>query len=91
MAINSARGPAWDKLRLFVLDRDSWLCTSCGKPLEGADATVDHISAINSGGDTLPRSSELCSLCRSCNSRKGDRVLMRLNYLNPRWLARSTA
>jgi 5-methylcytosine-specific restriction protein A len=61
----------WNRVRLTILDRDRWSCTYCGKHLEGADATVDHIVALANGGDRTDPSN-LTSSCRSCNSRKKD-------------------
>ena len=86
MAINSARGPEWEKLRLAVLDRDGWQCVACGALLEGGNATVDHIHAIDAGGEKLPPMEELVSLCRPCNSRKGTRPQLRITYVSQRWL-----
>lgn len=86
MAQNSARGPEWQALRLSVLERDGWQCVACGAFLEGDNATVDHIVAINAGGEKLPTSDELVSLCRPCNSRKGDRPQLRILYVSSRWL-----
>lgn len=77
---------AWKKLRQHVLDRDGWRCTYCGKPLEGADATVDHIIPVAAGGDTLPPMHGLLSACRSCNSSRQDRILTRMPWFNSRWL-----
>jgi 5-methylcytosine-specific restriction protein A len=86
MAKGSASGAEWDALRLKVLNRDGWVCTSCGKHLEGSDATADHITArANGGPDALWN---LVAMCRSCNAQKGARVLVRQNYFNPKWLDR---
>lgn len=80
------QGPGWQAQRIRVLDRDGWICTACGKALDGADATVDHIDpqALNRGRDYTD--DELAAMCRSCNSRKQDRVLVRMAWFNPRWL-----
>lgn len=76
---------AWKKLRLHVLNRDGWQCTSCGRPVEGADATADHIIPFVSVEESN-HMHNLITLCRSCNSTKQDRVQFRLNWVNPRWL-----
>jgi 5-methylcytosine-specific restriction endonuclease McrA len=47
-------------------------CRNCGKHLEGADATVDHIIPLSKGGDPASHSN-LAASCRSCNSRKRDK------------------
>lgn len=76
--------PEWKRLRLVVLDRDGWRCTSCAKPVEGSDATVDHIVPY-----TGPESNalhNLTTLCRSCNSSKQDRTLFRIDWARPHYL-----
>ena len=85
MSKHSARGAAWEAQRKRVLDRDGWVCTSCGKALEGADATVDHIEPIADDPDRIYEDHELASMCRRCNGIKQDRVLVRLAWFNPRW------
>jgi len=81
----SSRGAAWERTRLAVLDRDGWICTYCHKPLEGSDATVDHLIAKNHGGTDDP--DNLVAACRRCNGRKSDRVGdIRLDWFNPAWL-----
>lgn len=87
MSAGSSRGAAWEATRLRVLNRDGWICLlSCGKPLEGADATVDHITPKAAGG--TDDESNLIAACRTCNGRKRDQVLTRMPWFNPRWLER---
>lgn len=76
---------SWRKLRLLVLERDGWRCTACGKPIEGTDATVDHIVPFVSEAESNVMHN-LVALCRSCNSSKQDRTLIRLPWFNARWL-----
>lgn len=76
---------AWKKLRLVVLNRDGWRCTSCGIEVEGFNATVDHIEPFVSAGVSNVMHN-LTTLCRSCNSSKQDRRLFRLDWANRRWL-----
>jgi 5-methylcytosine-specific restriction endonuclease McrA len=84
MSQQSSRGAAWDKLRLKCLDRDGWVCAYCGKHLEGKDATADHIIAKENGGkDEL---TNLVSACRKCNGEKSDRIMVRMNWFNKKWL-----
>lgn len=84
MAEGSSRGPEWERIRRAVLERDGWLCSACSKPLEGDDATVDHIIPKAKGGtDDMVN---LISLCRSDNSKKGDRELLRVTWINTAWL-----
>ena len=85
MSEQSSRGAAWQKVRLAVLDRDGWICTACGKPLDGPDATVDHVIPKNLGG--TDDEDNLVAMCRTCNGRKSDRIEpIRQNWFNPRWL-----
>lgn len=84
MSKHSSKGKTWDATRLRVLDRDGWTCAFCGKPLEGPDATVDHLTSKSEGGtDDLWN---LVACCRTDNSRKGARELIRMPYINRKWL-----
>ncbi len=56
-------------LRWETFKRDGYRCVLCAKD---TDLTVDHIYPQSKGGDNNP--DNLRTLCRSCNSRKGDRV-----------------
>lgn len=63
------RAPIPDSVRATVLRRDGYACQSCGCR---DDLTLDHIYPWSLGGpDTVEN---LQTLCRSCNSRKRDRV-----------------
>lgn len=84
MSRHSSRGKAWEALRLRVLERDGWVCHYCTKQLQGDDATADHIVPKESGG--RDEESNLVAACRSCNSAKKDKALIRVTWLNPRWL-----
>ncbi|GAA3022096.1 HNH endonuclease [Microbacterium dextranolyticum] len=86
MSVASASGAAWNAQRRRVLDRDGWVCTSCGSwlafdhPDPRHDATVDHIEAVIHNAGKVYDDSELASMCRSCNSAKGDRPLVRVTW-----------
>jgi 5-methylcytosine-specific restriction endonuclease McrA len=56
-------------LRTRVFERDAYRCRRCGTWL---DLTVDHIFPESRGG-TLDMSN-LQTLCRTCNCKKGDRI-----------------
>lgn len=86
MSTNSARGPAWEAQRQRILNRDGWVCTSCSKHLEGGDATVDHVDPVAHNPGKTYRDDELVSMCRTCNGRKQDRLLIRQDWWNPRWI-----
>lgn len=80
MSKQSSRGAAWNKTRLFVLDRDGWVCAYCNRDAD----TVDHVLAKNNGGtDDV---SNLVAACRECNGRLQDRSLVRTTWVNRRWL-----
>lgn len=87
MSRQSSRGAAWNRLRLSVLERDGWVCAYCGKQLEGDDATVDHVIAKAAGG--TDDAANAVASCRRCNGRKQDKALLRVTWINSRWLARA--
>lgn len=63
------RAPISQELREFVFARDGRACLRC-KATEGL--TLDHIKPWSLGGPDA--ADNLQTLCRSCNSRKGDRA-----------------
>jgi hypothetical protein len=56
-------------VRQMVYRRDGYQCVTCGS---GEYLTLDHIHPWSLGGSDDP--SNLQTMCRSCNSRKGARV-----------------
>jgi HNH endonuclease len=54
--------------RLEIWQRDGFKCVECGSE---TSLTVDHILAVSKGGTN--DDSNLRTLCKSCNSRKGAR------------------
>lgn len=66
--MNMARAHVGPGKRKRVLDRDGRKCRTCGT---SDDLTVDHIVSVALGGGA--DMSNLQSLCRTCNSRKGAR------------------
>jgi HNH endonuclease len=53
-------------LRWEIFRRDGYRCMACGSH---HDLTIDHVWPVSRGG--LNDASNLRTLCRSCNSRKG--------------------
>ncbi len=64
------RQPLDPNVRWSVFQRDGYACSACGSQ---SDLTVDHIHPVALGGTNDP--SNLRTLCRSCNSRKGIRLI----------------
>lgn len=60
-------GPAWQKIRKAVIDRDGLYCRYCWKPC--AIVEIDHIHPLSRGGSNDLRN--LCVSCRDCNGMKG--------------------
>lgn len=71
----------WREQAARVKERDGYQCQACGAT---DDLTVDHITphAIDSGARA---DHELVTLCRSCNSRKGASLMVRIDYRAPGW------
>lgn len=70
-----------------ILARDGHQCQYCGTPLDDSNATIDHVVPITltgSAGNDYPDPA-LVAACRSCNSRKGARLLVRLPFASPAW------
>lgn len=63
------RPPIPDELRLRVYARDGFRCLHCGTT---EDLSLDHIYPFSLGGPDTEEN--LQTLCRSCNSRKGNRI-----------------
>ena len=53
----------WARVRLKVLDRDGWKCTTCSK---SGRLEVDHRVSMDDGGDIYAMDN-LQTLCRSCH------------------------
>ena len=58
------------RLRATILERDGRYCRQCGTT---EDLSIDHIIPERLGGTLDPDNLQV--LCRSCNSRKGARVI----------------
>lgn len=89
MSKQSSRGSAWERVRMFVLNRDDWTCAYCQKHLEGSDATADHIIPKDAGGTNDP--ANLVAACLRCNGLKSNKILIRTTWFNPRWFPNGAA
>ena len=78
----SSDSAAWKRVRARVLQRDAHTCGYCGREA----TTVDHIVARKNGG--TDDEANLIACCRSCNSAKGAKVMVRTAWFNPDWLDR---
>lgn len=66
--------PEWNTLREQVIGQKGSVCAECGRRIkEDKDITVDHIKPRSKYPDLALKIENLRVLCRSCNSRKGDR------------------
>lgn len=60
--------------RLAIHIRDGFSCTCCGRDLRNCapgEMALDHLTPRSHGGGN--ESSNLVTICRSCNSSRGDR------------------
>jgi 5-methylcytosine-specific restriction endonuclease McrA len=57
--------------RIKIFERDSYLCTYCGKQLTQHTVTLDHVTPIEKGGSHS--SENLVTSCLNCNSQKTNR------------------
>ena len=88
MSRASMRGRRWQALAAEVRDRDGHACQQCSAT---EDLTVDHVrpvaamtaDEIAAGAAYEP--SNLRTLCRSCNARKGDRTPAPVSWFNRRF------
>ena len=79
-AISDARAfyasAEWNIVRSLVLAEASRKCQVCGKLIRRkSDLTIDHILPRSKHPQLALERSNMRVLCRSCNSRKGDRLL----------------
>jgi 5-methylcytosine-specific restriction endonuclease McrA len=58
--------------RRNVLERDEHTCQYCGKHLDSASLTLDHVVPRSRGGQTVWEN--VVAACMRCNDRKGDRT-----------------
>lgn len=66
--------PEWNMLRKQAIKKGGRICAECGRKIrKDNDITVDHIRPRSKYPDLALKIENLRVLCRSCNSRKGDR------------------
>lgn len=68
LKMKAAGGTISHELRTVIFKRDGYQCLCCGST---TDLTLDHIIPLNLGGK---HKGNLQTLCRSCNSRKKDKL-----------------
>ncbi len=56
----------------LIYDRDRGQCAYCGKSINIADATIDHVLPLSQGGSSSW--DNLVNCCKVCNQRKGNRT-----------------
>ena len=68
------RGSVYVKVsRAEIFERDAHQCYLCGRGVPPGFETIDHVVPLARGGAHVPDNLRLA--CRSCNSRKGTRLL----------------
>jgi 5-methylcytosine-specific restriction endonuclease McrA len=85
MSVHSSKGQAWELLCKQVIARDGGVCQyqMGGGCTNDKDLTVDHILAKANGGTDTEHN--LITACRSCNSKKGMKMMNRAAWTNTRW------
>ena len=67
------RSKQWQKARVYVLQRDNYLCTMCGSPAEEVHHII-HLTPDNINDPNITINPEnLKSLCRDCHHRVHER------------------
>lgn len=61
----------YSKANVFL--RDKYTCQYCGKKLENAECTIDHVIPRVKGGKT--KWNNVATSCKKCNNAKADRDL----------------
>ncbi len=63
------------------------ICSGCGKEVYGSDITLDHILPVSLYPDLRLDPTNIQVMCRDCNSRKQDRIAVRLSYFNEKYVS----
>jgi 5-methylcytosine-specific restriction endonuclease McrA len=61
------RGQRWHTIRMAVLERDGFVCRSCGK---GGRLEVDHVHPVKTHPELSFDPANLQALCTACHTRK---------------------
>lgn len=64
--------------RKNVLQRDAYQCQYCGHKFDKSSLTMDHVIPKSKGGTNAW--SNVVTCCKSCNERKGDKLLSELGW-----------
>lgn len=68
--VPAARCPAFTRFNVFL--RDEWYCQYCSQKHATNELTFDHVIPKSRGGKTSW--SNIVTACRSCNTKKGDKM-----------------
>jgi len=80
--------PKWRRTKAAYEKTVPHVCVVCGKQdLVGMDLTVDHILPRHDYPDLQYDLNNLQIMCRSCNSSKQNRINVRRDYFNPKWIS----
>jgi len=66
----------WTRIRAKVFERDNYTCQYCGD--QNTALECDHIYPASLGG--LAIESNLITACKSCNRKKGNKIIANRNY-----------
>lgn len=83
MSKQSRRGPAWDKVRGPILERDGVCQLQYGGCTYDTDLTIDHIVPVSLGGSDDEWN--LQAACRTCNGKKSNNMQTRNYWIDEEW------
>ena len=73
--------PEWNIIRKQVIKQKGRVCAECGRRIiRNIDITVDHIKPRSKYPELSLKIENLRVLCRSCNSKKGDREMEEVDF-----------
>jgi 5-methylcytosine-specific restriction endonuclease McrA len=78
----------WRQARAYAKTILEPRCVVCHAELLGNDWTIDHISSPSHTSGIPDHSIDnLQSMCRSCNSKKQDKTMVRIEWKSQRWFS----